>query len=108
MPKFRCDFDVTGDLVLPNNVNELELAGFEGFVTTLKNGSLDEDGNATGLVVTIIGSTESIEYAHQELRSALAEQLDLLAFVTRSRFKIDSPRRVVEWEQGRQVRRFQA
>ncbi len=106
MPNFRCDFDVNGDLVLPNNVNELELGGSQSVVSTLKNGSLDEDDNATGLVITVIGNAESIDSAEQLFRTVLIEQLDLLAFVTQSRFEIASVRIVMEWEAGQETRQF--
>ncbi len=106
MPNFRCDFDVSGDLVLPNNTNALNLDTLGGFRMKIANQPLDTEGHAPGLSVSIVGPANSIETAHHELRAALASELDLLSYVTHSRFKIDKARLVVEWEDGQKTRHF--
>ena len=108
MPTFRCEYDVTGDLVLPADIHELELSSSAGFTITFRNGPADDDGHATGLVVIVVGSAESIDSAQQEIRRGLAQQLDLLAFVTHSRFKIVAARRLIEWDAGKKQRQFRA
>lgn len=108
MPTFRCEYDVTGDLVLPADIHELELSNSAGFTITFRNGPADDDGHATGLVVIVVGSAESIDSAQQEIRRGLAQQLDLLAFVTHSRFKIVAARRLIEWDAGKKQRQFRA
>lgn len=47
-------------------------------------------------------------HAPKIANGCLARQLDLLTFVTHSRFKIVAPRRLIEWEPGRRTRRFKA
>lgn len=108
MPVYRCDFEVTGDLVLPSDVPSLELTTVSGYVITFKNGAFNDEGHATSLLVTIIGNAESIDIAQQKLRGELAEQLDLLTFGTHSRFQIEKPLRAIDWEAGQKERHFRA
>lgn len=108
MPIYRGEYDVSGDLALPNGTDKLEFRNPAGAVFVIKNGARDEQGHATGLDVTVVGPSASLEVAYKELRRLLAEQLDLLSFVTHSRFKIDRPRRVVEWEPRKRKREFRA
>ena len=107
MPTFRCDFDITGDLVLPNDVSQLDLAS-GGFVLTFKNAPPDEEGHAPGLVVNVVGPAESFDIAYEKLRAVLAAQLDLLSFTTHSRFRISAPRRLIEWDEGQKQRLFES
>ncbi len=69
MPTYRCEFEITGDLVL----------------------SANDEGHTIDMVASVTGSAESIDAAESELRGVLAEQLDLLTFTTHSRFKIERP-----------------
>lgn len=108
MPTFRCEFDVNADLVLSADLNGLQLNNDAGIKTTFRNGPKDSQGHATGLIVTVIAPSESIDTAQKDLRHILAEQLDLLSFVTQSGFKIVSPRRLFEWEDGMKARQFKA
>jgi len=108
MPTFRCEYDVTSDLVLPKDIGELKLGSLGGYAFTLRNAPPDKEGHATGLHVTVIGPSESIDSAQEDLREALAEQLDLLTFCTHSRLKIVAPLRLVEWEAGKKKLKFKA
>ena len=108
MSTYRCDFKVAGTLVLPADVGSLELCSSAGFTTTFSNGPTDDQGHATGLIVTVVGRAESIDSAQEELRHGLAKQLDLLAFTTHSQFKIVAPLRLIEWDAGKKTRNFKA
>jgi hypothetical protein len=108
MPTFRCDFDTTGDLVLPADIDQVNVSTTNGFRLTIRNAPVDSEGHAPGLVVCVVGRANCMETAQEELREALAAQLDLLSFVTHSRFKIVGPRRLVEWEEGQKRRRFES
>ena len=107
MPTFRCEFAITGDLVLAQNAAELVLNGTNKLAVTLKNGPINEEGQVVGLLASVVGHSPSLGDAQEELRRALGEQLDLLAFATHSRFKIVRPLRLIEWEPGQGKRRFQ-
>jgi hypothetical protein len=103
---FRCDFDVTGDLVLPPGVNELTLRTRSGFVLNFSNSPADSSAHAPALLVCVIGPADAIDTAREQLQAALGTQLDLLSFATHSRFKISSPRRLIEWEDWQKTRQF--
>jgi hypothetical protein len=104
MPTFRCDIDVLGDLVLPAGRGQLDLQTSSGVSISFKNGAVDDEGHPTGMEAVVIGPSQSIETAASDLRLALTEQLDLLTFVTHSRFKIVAPRRLIEWDAGQTQR----
>jgi hypothetical protein len=104
MPIFRCDFDITGDLVLPPKVGRLNSETTAGISFAFTNGPSGADGHASGMKVTVIGPSESIETARDDLQDALANQLNLLTLVTQSRFKIVVPTRLMEWEPGQRRR----
>lgn len=109
MPKFRAEFDVKADVVLPEGVGELQLTTGPDSSIVFRNGPADRHGHASGLLAIVIAQSESIESATNDLRSHLAEQLDILAFATHSRFSIVEPKRLVEWDAGmkeREVRIF--
>jgi hypothetical protein len=107
MPNYRCDFIVTGDLVLSPALPSLVLSTTAAN-TTFRNGATDEDGHATNLCASVVGEADSIDIAHSTLRDRLAGQLDLLTFITHSRFKIHAPVRVIEWSPGQGKRRLKA
>jgi hypothetical protein len=98
---FRCDIDITGDLVLPPNVGKLTNTSAADVWFAFANGPVEADGHVGGMSITVIGPSESIEVAGNNLQRALAAQLSLLTFVTHSRFKIVSDTRVMEWEPAR-------
>jgi hypothetical protein len=107
MGNFRCEFQVTGDLVLPADVAELNLSS-AGVATTLRNNSKNDEGHAIDMLAIVVGEADSMKFAYSELRAALAEQLDLLSFVTQSRYRIERPIRAVEWEPHQKKRQFRA
>lgn len=108
MPLCRCDFHVFADLVLPAGRASFELKNFDGVTTTIRNAPPDAEGHATGLVASVVGPAESIHSAREQLRTILSQQLDLLTFVTHSRFKIVRPLRAIEWEPFQKSRQFRA
>jgi hypothetical protein len=77
-----------------------------GASVELANGDTDEGGHTTSLIAKVIGDAPSIREAEKALRKLLGEQLDLLCFVTQSRFQIERARRVIEWEPNKRQRRL--
>lgn len=106
MPTFRCDFQIAGDLSLERELDEIGFDGADDLEVTFRNGPTDDEGHVTGVLATVIGPAESIDVADSRFRNALAERLDLLAFVTKSRFRIVQPLRLVEWEAGKKERQL--
>jgi hypothetical protein len=105
MPKFRCEFLISPDLVLPADSPNVPLLTLHGDLSiTIRNTTIDEDGHPTELVASVVGSATSFDRAEDELRAGLAECLDLLAFATHSRFKISGPVRLLEWNEGQRTR----
>lgn len=98
MPFFRCEFRVESDFTIPEDEKQQVVLEAAGATTTLKNGPVDGDGAVSCLFAYVIGDVESQEIATNELRARLASQLDLLSFVTQSRFKISNAIRLIEWE----------
>jgi hypothetical protein len=105
MPTFRGEYEITGDLVLPDDLPEVKMTSASGYEITLRNGPQDSEGHIASLVAIVIGEVDEFERANNHLRSELAGRLDLLAFATQSRFKIVAPRRVIEWEERKKTRR---
>jgi hypothetical protein len=106
MPKFRCEFLISPDLVLPADSPNVPLLTLHGDLSiTIRNTTIDEDGHPTELVASVVGSATSFDRAEDELRAGLAECLDLLAFATHSRFKISGPVRLLEWNEGQRTRK---
>ncbi|HEX6995149.1 MAG TPA: hypothetical protein VF339_13470 [Gammaproteobacteria bacterium] len=106
VPAFRCDFLVSGDLSLERSLEEINDHGHDGFRITFRDAPKDEQGHASGLVAIVIGEAESMEDAERRLRNALEHRLDLLTFVTHSRFKIRQALRLIEWEAGKKTRQL--
>jgi hypothetical protein len=104
MPTFRCEYSLSGDLVLLPQQSDLAASDGLGFAVTLRNGPANNEGHVTSLIATIIGPATDLDCAEKTLRSALARLLDLLAFVTQSRFKIEAPLRLFEWNEGQVTR----
>ena len=106
MPTFRCEYKVTSDLVLGDENKQLNITDTDGIEFRFSNGPDDDDGNAKYLIATVIGNVDTPETAEKQLRSYLAQFLDLLTFSTHSRFIIDEPIRLVEWEADKKERLF--
>ena len=47
-----------------------------------------------------------MDTARYQLQTALAAQLDLLSFVTHSRFRITAPLQMMEWEEDQRTRQY--
>ncbi len=108
MPNFRCEFKVTSDLVIGGENSNVSIKGVDGNTYEFTNAPADEEGHVPYLIVTVYGESESIDDAQEHLRSCLAKQLDMFTFVTHSRCKIEEPIRLVEWDAGKQERRFKS
>ena len=106
MPMFRCDFYVKADIVLSHEMPDMLLCSSGDLTITLKNGALDSQGHVTGLMAIVVGRSASMGEACDDLRSCLAEQLDLLTFSTHAGFAITGPKRLMDWEAGQKERRI--
>jgi hypothetical protein len=106
MPVMRCDFLVESDLVIDSAVGQYAPAAANEFQFVYCNAPPDSKGHFTHLTVSVIGPVSSYEDAHEELRAKLAQHLDVLGFVSHSRFKIIGPLRKLEWEPNVTTRRF--
>jgi hypothetical protein len=105
MPQYRLDLLVDGDLVLPPGTIERTITS-GAFTFTFRNAKPDKDGNALLLAVSVIGPSDDMETANDDLRDALRHQLDFLAYVVRGRFRIHSDIRLIEWTPGTGTRRM--
>ncbi|GMR00883.1 MAG: hypothetical protein BMS9Abin19_0225 [Gammaproteobacteria bacterium] len=108
MPNFRCEFKVTCDLVIGNESSSLSIQGVDGNTYEFTNTPADKEGHVPYLIVTVYGESESIDEAQEHLRSCLAKQLDMFTFATHSRFKIEEPVSLVEWDSGKKERYFKS
>ncbi|WP_457301255.1 hypothetical protein [Phyllobacterium sp. P5_D12] len=98
MPKFRCEFIVSGDLVLPKDGSPLPLTKSDSVTIHLHNGDADAQGHVKALRAVVIGPADSIEVGERSLRTYLVRHLDLLTFSTQSRFQVVRAIRLIEWE----------
>jgi hypothetical protein len=99
MPQFRADFNVKGNLILPAPAEALTVyCDDPACKIIISNAEIDTWGNVPYLKVQVVASSESIESVPDAFRGVLERQLDLLAFVTNSRFIIEQSCRVVEWD----------
>jgi hypothetical protein len=105
MPRFRAQFDIQADIVLPEGEKPLVLGG-RGYEVLLRNGETGEDGHVHLLEAIIVGTSESMDEAISDLQSALADHLDFVTFATQSRFWIKGCRSVIEWDDGLKERRM--
>ena len=96
---FRADFEVTADIVLRKGDPPIVLKGPDVEVSLL-NGPDDAEGHVQSLRALVVGQAEELGEAVGTLRHMLVRQLDMLTFVTHSRFKIKSCLRVIEWTAG--------
>ena len=98
-------FEVKSQLVLAADQNPLEITSpDQGLEIVLRNAPPDDDGHAPGLVAKVVGPAEKIEDVATQLRSILADQLDILTFVTHARMQIERCFRVMEWDAGKKTR----
>jgi hypothetical protein len=98
MPQFRADYDVKGSLVFPTNAPVLVRSESPAFEMTFRNADPDESGYVPNLVVQVVAESNSIDDVADQFRRLVANQLDLLSFVTHSTFVIGRCWRVLEWE----------
>lgn len=107
MPQFRADYDVKGSLVLPTGSPPVTVRSESpAFEMTFRNADPDESGHVPHLVVEVVAESNSIDHVANQFRTLVAEQLDLLSFVTHSTFVIGQCRRVLEWEPFKKTRAF--
>jgi hypothetical protein len=110
MPTYRCEFKLTGDLVLPARTGDARLA-VGGLEIAFRNSQPDEQGHVASMIAEVTGAASSFDTAQDELRKGLAKYLDLLALVTLSRYQIVEALQLIEWEPNqreRQVKTFKA
>lgn len=106
MPIFRCDFRVESDFKFQDGIGQpASLEGVEA-VSSFENGPLDKQGAVSCLVAHVVGNAISADKAPGILRDRLANHLDLLAFVTQSRFKISNELRLIDWEPHQKSRKM--
>lgn len=107
MPDFRVDFKVKGDLVLEEESPQMSYtAGQHTYV--FANGEERIDGHTSRLLVSVIGPHADLPGSIEVFRGLLADQLNLLTFVTQHRFEIEGPTIAVEWTPGPGERAFHA
>ena len=99
MPMFRADFDVNSSLVFGEVAEPLSLDGGDGSISIkIRNSKPDAEGHVPCLQATVIGNSADIQTAGTDLRLALANHLDALAYVTQANIQIVRCWRVIEWE----------
>jgi hypothetical protein len=106
MSVYRCDFDVETDLVLEPDSPLLTASAPSGHILQVWNQSADRHGHVPSIIISVTGEATSFEDASNEFRNILAAQLDVLSFVTHSRFRVTKTRRLVEWNDAQITRRF--
>ena len=105
MPTFRGDFTVSSSLVLPDGGKPMTIRNRD-IVIVIRNAKKDAAGNIPSLNIQVVGEGSDLKSAAEELRGRLASQLDLLSFVTHSKFLIDQCWRVMDWEPFQKERQF--
>lgn len=105
MPTYRCEYEVTGDLVLADAIGPLTM-NTAGVAITFRNGSQNDEGHTVDMIVSVIGPADALDSSEGELAGILAQQLDLLSFATHSRFKIERSIRAIDWEPHQSKRQF--
>ncbi|UPJ78801.1 hypothetical protein IVB16_28610 [Bradyrhizobium sp. 183] len=107
MSKFRADFLVKGSLVLPFGSEPMVISGDDPpFEMLLCNADPDGAGHTPALTVRVMADCDAIENVAGQFRTLLAQQLDVLSFVTHSAFRIDECQRVIDWEPHQKSRRI--
>ena len=107
MPTFRADFDVRSSLALPEGTGAAALASsVPGIVISLLNAPADQHGHTLYLIAKVVGPADSLNDAADTLREHLARELDALAFVTKTKFRIDQCTKVIEWEAFQKKRKM--
>jgi hypothetical protein len=105
MSKFRADFHVKGSLVLPFAPEPLVISG-ENPKMLFCNADPDASGHTPALIVRVIADCDAIDKVAEQFRALLAQQLDVLSFVTHSAFRIEECQRVIDWEPHQKSRRI--
>ncbi len=83
MPIYRADFDVSGTVVLPNDSQPVVLHGDDPVSEIIiRNAAVDASGFVPRLDMQVIATAETIETVAHAFRELLAQQLDILTFVT--------------------------
>lgn len=107
MSKFRADFHVKSSLVSPFGSEPLVISGenppFEMFFC---NADPDASGHSPALFVRVIADCDAIDKVAEQFRTLLAQQLDVLSFVTHSAFRIEECQRVIDWDPHQKSRRI--
>ncbi|MBF0355976.1 MAG: hypothetical protein HQL43_12135 [Alphaproteobacteria bacterium] len=103
MLTYRCEFKVSGDLVLPAGTGEARIA-VGGLEISFCNAPLDKQGHTVFMIAVVTGAASSFDTAQDELRKGLAEYLDLLALATLSRYQIVEALQLIVWEPHKRER----
>jgi hypothetical protein len=106
MQMIRVDYKIEADLVAPNATTFPTMTNRAGYEVRFRNAEPNEDGHFTKLIAAVTGPSEDIAAAQVTHRTHLAEMLDILSFVSHSRFKIIEPLRAMEWDRGQKERQF--
>ena len=106
METIRVDYKIKADLVAPNETTFPTMKNSSGYEVRFRNADTNEDGHFTRLIAAVVGPSEDIRSAEATHRTHLAEMLDILSFVSHSRFKIIEPLRAMQWETGVKERQF--
>jgi hypothetical protein len=105
--QYRADFYVKGSLALARGSDPLVIASKSpDFEIQFTNAPRDASGHVPGLIVHVTASADSLDGAAEQFRGLLAQQLDLLSFVTHCAFAIVRCLRVIEWEPHQKRRRM--
>jgi hypothetical protein len=107
MTQFRADFYVKGSLALPIGSEPMVISGENPpFEMVFVNAEPDATGHTPALIVRVIADCDTIEDVAEQFRTLLAQQLDVLSFVTHSAFRIEECQRVIDWEPHQRSRRI--
>jgi hypothetical protein len=107
MPKFRADYEVKSALVLPEGAEPLIIRNSaSGCELTIRNAKPDAAGHAPGLIVNVVADCDLIERAPKVFRDVLAQEFDILTFITNAEFSVEQCLRVLEWEPFQKKRRM--
>jgi hypothetical protein len=109
VPQFRADYNVKSSIVLPKGSEPLILMVQEPTAQIIiQDAEPDTEGHVPELDIRVISNSDSIESVPNAFRKILAEQLDILTFVTHETFSIKQCYRVMEWEPNQKKRVFKA
>jgi len=72
----------------------------------LCNADPDISGHTPALIVRVIADCDAIDKVAEQFRTLLAQELDVVSFVTHSAFRIEECQRVIDWEPHQKSRRI--